>query len=132
MLLVYPLELPVHAACMPASIDAISQALPAGVQLDRMHIWLAISPCAEVLMSVWQVVCMASVAAMERGRRILWASHFTHLQAPAGVADQGRQQTLEEACGIVPRPLRLQVLLNNSLMQASMLHALQSLTFGLV
>ena len=90
-----------------AVIRAISQALPPGVQLHRMHIWLVIPPCAAVLMPVWQVVCMAAIAAMERGRRVLWAVHLSHLHTPAA-AGQVRQQTLEEAWGFDPAPSQLQ------------------------
>jgi len=86
-----------------AIVGAISQALPPGVQLHRMHVWLVIPPCATILMAVWQVVCMAAIAAMERGRRVLWAVHLSHLHAPAA-AGQVRQQTLEEAWGFDPGP----------------------------
>jgi len=90
-----------------AVVRAISQALPANTQLHRMHIWLVIPPCTTVVLAVWQVVCMAAIAAMERGRRIFWAVHLSHLQAPAA-AGQGRQQTLEEAWGFDPGPSQIQ------------------------
>jgi hypothetical protein len=68
-----------------------------------MHVWLAIPPCAEVLLSVWQVVCMVAIAAMERGRRLMWSAHFTRLAEPAAAANNLRQQTLAEAWGFQPQ-----------------------------
>ena len=85
-----------------AVVRELSQALPAGVQLHRKHVWLAIPPCAEVVLCVWQVVCMAAVAAMERGRRTMWSAHFTRLAEPAAAVNIFRQQTLAEAWGLQP------------------------------
>ena len=90
-----------------AVILELANALPVGTQLHRMHVWLGISPCPEILLPVWQVVCMSAVAAMERGRRFLWSLHFTSVAAQPVAASNIRQQTLAEAWGLQPAALAL-------------------------
>ena len=53
-----------------AVVDTISAAV--GAPVPRAAVWLARPPAA-VYGGVWDVVCLAAVAAMDHGRRLLWA-----------------------------------------------------------
>ncbi len=79
-----------HCAVAQAVVQEVSAGLPAGVRLTR---------------AVWRVVCVAAVAAMDKGRRCLWCMHHVRAEGAAAVAAQPRQlrqQTLYEAYRIAP------------------------------
>jgi hypothetical protein len=50
----------------------LEQSLPPG-SLQCYHLWLLQPPSPALLPPVWTLVCLAAVAAMEWGRRFLWA-----------------------------------------------------------
>jgi hypothetical protein len=54
--------------------------LPAGVQLRRHHVWLCIPPCPGIRVSVWRVVCIAALSAINVGRGVLWTQHHAGRQ----------------------------------------------------
>ena len=74
-----------------------------GPALQRAHVWLCLNPCPPGVVqdSVWQVVCLAAVSAMEYGRRLLWALHYEAQHARAA-GPRLRQPTLFEVWGIDP------------------------------
>ena len=78
-----------------AVLHELVAALPRGIHLHRMHVWLCIPPCPAVHVAVWRVVCLAAVAAMNVGRAAMWSEHF----ARSGIqsSDGMRQLTLQEA-----------------------------------
>lgn len=47
--------------------------LPAGERLPSAAVWLAHKPHPDIMQLVWDMVCLAAVHAMERGRRAAWA-----------------------------------------------------------
>ena len=42
--------------------------------VNRENIWLAIPPHNDIEQSIWDVVCLAAISAMDYGRRTLYAS----------------------------------------------------------
>lgn len=67
-----------------AVIDSVSAAV--GAPVPRAAIWLARAP-AGVHASVWCLVCLAAVAAMDHGRRVLYAvSHGPPVAGPVHAA----------------------------------------------
>jgi exonuclease III len=75
---------PVAQAVVGAIGAAVAAAgRPQPEQLSRAHIWLA-RPPAGVRPSVWRVVCLAAVAAMDSGRRHLARWLLAPAQQPAG------------------------------------------------
>ncbi|KAJ9532773.1 hypothetical protein QJQ45_010884 [Haematococcus lacustris] len=78
-----------------AVVRELRRALPPAVHLHTAHVWLAMSPCTtHVHQGVWDVVCLAALGAMWRGRRVWWARQLAardHAEAHAL-----RQASLDE------------------------------------
>lgn len=88
-----------------AVVKEVRAGLPAGACLTRRHLWLGQPPAKEITRAVWRVVCMAAVAAMEKGRRCLLCQYHVREEqrAAAAARPQGlRQLTLYEAFHIAP------------------------------
>lgn len=88
-----------------AVVQEVRAGLPAGTPLSRSHLWLGQPPAGAITRAVWRVVCMAAVAAMEKGRRCLLCMYHVREAQRAAVAvrPQGlRQLTLYEAFHIAP------------------------------
>jgi hypothetical protein len=60
--------------------------LPAGQGLPCAAVWLAQKPHPDIMQLVWDMVCLAAVHAMERGRRAAWAVAAGGLPAGPAVA----------------------------------------------
>ena len=56
--------------------EVISEALGPGVPLSRLQLWL-VRPPVDVAAPVWDVVCLAAIAALESGRQTLYAGRDT-------------------------------------------------------
>ena len=52
---------------------AVYQQLRAGGPVYRFHVWLMQVPRSDIDATVWAMVCVAAVSAMEHGRKVLWA-----------------------------------------------------------
>ncbi|MFN7835059.1 MAG: hypothetical protein ACK5NY_04600 [Burkholderiaceae bacterium] len=104
-------ECPVAQAVLLAVASALSAAGAPPRPLVVAHLWLCMAPWQAVDATVWRLVCMAALSAMEHGRRVMWAAHFDaqHLAAAAAAAAPAlRQLTLYEAFGIDPPDLALE------------------------
>ena len=72
---------------------ALVAALPG---LQRRHVWLVEQPPgASLHTAIWDVVCMAALAAMEMGRAALWADANGQLLPPAAVSELAQRVNLE-------------------------------------
>jgi hypothetical protein len=78
-----------------AVVRQVQSQLPAGRQLACSSLWLGVCPDAAVHAGVWDVVCLAAVAAMEHGRKLMWRLHLQAISASAANSS-GRQATLHE------------------------------------
>lgn len=58
--------------------------------LERHHLWLLATPSPACCSSVWQIVCLAAVSAMEFGRKRLWAQLRQGGVSDSWVAEVGR------------------------------------------
>jgi exonuclease III len=61
----------------------IQAALPANVQLQCHHVWLARVPCNNIHAGVWLVVCQAALLAMQSGKKLLVSWQLDEDSRPA-------------------------------------------------
>lgn len=103
-----------YAAVQPlwAAIQAqICDAQGAPVALTRRHIWMAETPVQEMHQGVWDLVCVAAVAAMDRVRAYMYARERAGTQpGEALAAAAGRKGVadffgnLADFCGLNTAP----------------------------
>jgi hypothetical protein len=78
----------------------INRALSGSAVCLVAHLWLCRKPVARLHDTIWLVVCLAALSAMDHGRKVLWATHLESCRRPA---DGFIQLDLWAAWGI-PRP----------------------------
>lgn len=61
-------------AVAQAVVSDLRAALPNHPPIQRDHLWLMEQPCADVWDTVWVVVCLAAITAIEQGRQRLYAT----------------------------------------------------------
>ena len=67
-----------NIAAKPVIAELLA-ALPSLDHLDCAHVWLLLPPSQCGLhVGVWAAVCMLAIAAMDFGRRYMWAQHWDH------------------------------------------------------
>jgi hypothetical protein len=85
---------PVAQAVQATITSSLTAANPHANPIERHHIWLALAPPG-VHRGVWDVVCLAAVRAMDRGRRAL----LRETLAPPGPDDPPTPAALAARCG---------------------------------
>lgn len=95
-------ECAVARAVLAALVATLAAAGVHPPSLLVAHLWLCVPPAPALDPTVWRLVCMAALSAMDYGRRFMWALHFqaqesAQLPAPEQVL---RQLTLFEAWGV--------------------------------
>lgn len=95
----------------------LSAALGSPVTLTRRHIWLAERPVQSMHQGIWDLVCLAAIAAMDRGRAFLYKKVVTGTWPGAALgAAAGRKVVadflgnLADFCGLNAAPAEWQVL----------------------
>jgi hypothetical protein len=68
-----------------AVLDAVRSGLPPGTGLRRENIWLGVPPGCQIVGRVWDVVAVAAIEAMAKGRSGLIRTKLT--QGPAAAAE---------------------------------------------
>jgi hypothetical protein len=89
---------PVAQAVQATINSCLTAARPGAPPVQRHHIWLAQAP-PRVHCGVWDVVCLAAVRAMDKGRRAL----IRETLAPHNPADPPTPAALAARCGEVAR-----------------------------
>ena len=74
-------DCPVAAAVRGCIDAALAEAQPGAAPVTRSRVWLPASP-AGVYAGVWDVVCLAALAAMDKGRRLMAAAFFDPAPPP--------------------------------------------------
>lgn len=79
-----------------AVVQQVQSQLPAGRQLACSSLWLGLCPDDAVHAGVWDVVCLAAVAAMEYGRKLMWRLHLQAQSDVSADSSSSRQATIDE------------------------------------
>jgi hypothetical protein len=76
-----------------AVLQVVQGQLPPQITVQRINIWLCRPPSPNLHAGVWQVVCLASVISMNKGRQLLYK---LSIEQPAQTA----QQRIQIACKV--------------------------------